>query len=77
MVADIERLPFSKSLYPPLVADVYIKVSFKNSYFCKEYFVLTAFDHYKISKKQNQQSVYCGDLFIYSVTDLSWFLVFL
>ena len=39
------------------VADAFMsKLYFKNSYFCKEFFVVEAYDHFKITKKQNQQS---------------------
>ena len=38
---------------------------FKSSYFCKELFVVGSYDHFKIFKKQNNQSVYCGAFFIY------------
>ena len=38
---------------------------FKSSYFCKEFFVVEAYDHFMISKKQSHQSVYCGGFFIY------------
>ena len=66
------------------VVDAFVpKLYFKSSYFCKEVFVVEAFDHFKISKKQNYQSIYVVasldscPAFIYRVTDLSWFLVFL
>ena len=37
------------------VADAFTsKLYFKNSYFCKEFFVVEAFDHFKIPKKQNR-----------------------
>ena len=54
----------------------------KSSYFYRGFFVVEAYDHFKISKKQNHQSnyvvasLYTCPAFIYSVTDLSWFLVF-
>ena len=38
---------------------------FKSSYFCKEFFVVEAYDQFKISKKQNHQSVYQGGFFMY------------
>ena len=43
------------------VADPFmLKLYFKKSYFCEEFFVVETFDQFKISKKQNQQSAYCG-----------------
>ena len=39
------------------VTDAFMsKLYFKNSYFCEEFFVVEAYDHFKITKKQNQQS---------------------
>ena len=43
------------------VADAFmLKLCFKKIYFWEELFVVEAFDQFKISKKQNQNSVYCG-----------------
>ena len=49
------------------VADAFmLKIHFKIVIFVKSFFfffVVEAYDHFKISNKQNQQSVYCGDFF--------------
>ena len=48
------------------VVDAFMpELYFESSYFCKEFFVVQAYDHFKISKKKNQQSVYCGGFFLY------------
>ena len=48
------------------VADAFmLKLCFNKIYFWEELFVVEAFDQFKISKKQNQNSVYCGGYFMY------------
>ena len=48
------------------VADAFmLKLCFKKIYFWEELFVVEAFDQFKISKKQNQNSVYCGGYLMY------------
>ena len=51
-------------IYMSVVDAFMSKLYFKNDYFCEEIFVVEAFDNFKISKKQNQQNVYCGGFFI-------------
>ena len=47
------------------VADAFmLKLCFEKIYFWEELFVVEAFDQFKISKKQNQNSVYCGGYFM-------------
>ena len=46
------------------LADTFMsKLYFKNNYLFGEFFVVKAFDHFKISKKQNQQSVMVASLY--------------
>ena len=40
------------------------KKYFKNRYFCKDFFVVETFVHFKISKKQNQQIDFLWLLYI-------------